>query len=165
MATLTSTPGPEKVVTVSGKGRVPKGRKSARDHHYPYWFYLPAGVVYGVLFLVPTVIAFYFSLTRWGLFTQEFIGFDNFVQFFNEPALVTGLKNTLIYGVVTSGLKVVLGLLLAVLLTSQIVARGWLRSVIVFSVLVSTMVVGITFTIMMDPQDGMIYERSAFLCY
>ena len=34
------------------------------------------------------------------------------------------LKNTLIYAVVTCGLKVVLGILLAQLLTSQIIARG-----------------------------------------
>ena len=38
----------------------------------------------------------------------------------------------------TSGLKVVLGLLLAVLLTSKIIARGYLRSVVFFPVLVST---------------------------
>jgi raffinose/stachyose/melibiose transport system permease protein len=159
MAALTSTtPGPEKIATVTGEGRAPKRAKSARDHHYPYWFYLPAGVLYGVLFLVPTAIAFYFSLTRWGLFSQEFIGFDNFVQFFQDPQLLTGLKNSLIYGVITSALKVVLGLLLAVLLTSQIIARGWLRSVIFFPVLVSTIGVGITFTILMNPQDGLINE-------
>jgi raffinose/stachyose/melibiose transport system permease protein len=137
--------------------------KSIASHTYPFWFYIPAGVVYGVLFLVPTFIAFYFSLTRWGLFSQEFIGFDNFVQFFNEPALVTGLKNSLIYGVITSAFKVVLGLLLAVLLTSQIIARGWLRSVIFFPVLVSTIGVGITFTILMDPQDGLINEALGLL--
>jgi raffinose/stachyose/melibiose transport system permease protein len=163
MATVTSTPGPEKIATVTGEGRAPKRRKSQRDHHYPYWFYLPAAVVYGVLFLVPTLIAFYFSLTRWGLFSQEFIGFDNFVQFFQDPQLVTGLKNSLIYGVVTSALKVVLGLLLAVLLTSQIIARGWLRSVIFFPVLVSTIGVGITFTILMDPEDGMINQVLALV--
>jgi raffinose/stachyose/melibiose transport system permease protein len=136
---------------------------SVKDHHYPFWFYIPAGVVYAVLFLVPTIIAFYFSLTRWGLFQQEFIGFENFVQFFNEPALVTGLKNSLIYGVITSAAKVILGLLLAVLLTSQIIARGWLRSVIFFPVLVSTIGVGITFTVLMDPQDGVINEALAVL--
>jgi raffinose/stachyose/melibiose transport system permease protein len=143
----TTTPAP-------GRGRKGAGIQS----HYPFWFYIPAGVVYGVLFLVPTFIAFYFSLTRWGLFSQEFIGFDNFVQFFQEPALITGLKNSVIYGIVTSALKVVLGLLLAVLLTSQIIARGWLRSVIFFPVLVSTIGVGLTFTILMDPQDGVINE-------
>ena len=64
---------------------------------YPYWFYLPAAVIYGVLFLVPTFASFYFSLTRWTLFDSKFIGLDNFVTFFQEPALVKGLTNTLIY--------------------------------------------------------------------
>ncbi len=125
---------------------------------YPSWFYLPAAIIYAILFLVPTFSSFYFSLTRWTLFDQEFIGFDNFVRFFREPALVTGLTNTLVFAVVTSGLKVVLGLLLAVLLTSQIIARGYLRSVVFFPVLVSTIGVGITFTMLMHPTDGLINE-------
>ncbi|WP_051797254.1 carbohydrate ABC transporter permease [Catenuloplanes japonicus] len=128
---------------------------------YPHWFYLPAAVVYGVLFVVPTVTSFWFSLTRWTVFDSTFVGLDNFVTFFREPALVKGLTNTLIYGVVTSGLKVVLGMLLAVLLTSQIAARGWLRSVVFFPVLVSTIGIGLTFTVLMDPVDGLINQSLA----
>jgi raffinose/stachyose/melibiose transport system permease protein len=123
---------------------------------YPYWFCLPAAVIFFVFFVVPTFSSFFFSLTRWDLSTWEFIGLDNFVQFFQEPALVIGLKNTLIYAVVTCGLKVVLGILLAQLLTSQIIARGFLRSVAFFPVLVSTIGVGLTFTVLMDPSVGMI---------
>jgi raffinose/stachyose/melibiose transport system permease protein len=125
---------------------------------YPHWFYLPAAVVYALLFVVPTVTSFYFSLTRWSVFDSKFIGLDNYVTFFREPALVSGLTHTLIYAVVTSGLKVVLGLGLAVLLTSQIVGRGYLRSVVFFPVLVSTIGVGLTFTILMDPEQGLINE-------
>ena len=29
--------------------------------NYPHWFYLPAGIVFALFFLVPTVLAFYFS--------------------------------------------------------------------------------------------------------
>lgn len=137
-----------------------RGRKKSP---YPSWFYLPAAVVYSILFLVPTFASFYFSLTRWTLFDTEFIGFDNFVAFFQQPQLVTGLKNTLIYAFVTSGAKVILGMLLAVYLTSQIIARGWLRSVIFFPVLVSTVGVGITFQVLMDPQDGLINKSLALL--
>jgi len=162
MATVTTRAGVETPVTAPARPRR-RREKGTRDHHYPFYFYLPAGVIYTVLFLVPTIIAFYFSLTRWSLFSREFIGFDNFVQFFNEPALLTGLKNSLIYGVLTSGAKVVLGMLLAVLLTSQIIARGWLRSVIFFPVLVSFIGVGITFTVLMDPQDGLINAALALL--
>jgi raffinose/stachyose/melibiose transport system permease protein len=126
--------------------------------HQPYsnWFYLPAAVIYGLLFAIPTFASFYFSLTRWSIFESRFIGFDNFVTFFREPALLNGFTNTLIYALVTSGTKVVLGLLLAVLLTSQIVARGYLRSVVFFPVLVSTIGVGLTFTVLMNPERGLI---------
>lgn len=132
-----------------------------RTSPYPTWFYLPAAIVFSVLFLVPTGASLFFSLTRWTLFDFEIIGFDNFAQFFREPFLFQGLVNTLIYGFVTSGLKVVLGLLAAVLLTSDIFARGYLRSVIFFPTLVSTVGVGITFTVLMHPTQGAINEMLA----
>jgi raffinose/stachyose/melibiose transport system permease protein len=103
-----------------------------------------------------TIASFYFSFTRWDLFTSTWIGLRNYEMFFNEQALVIGLRNTLIYATMTSGLKVIIGLLLAVLLTAKIIARGYLRSVIFFPVLVSTIGVGLTFTVLMDPQRGLI---------
>jgi raffinose/stachyose/melibiose transport system permease protein len=136
-----------------GTGR--PGRTRIRSP-YPTWFYIPAGVFYLALFLVPTGASFYFALTRWTIFDVEFIGIDNFVQFFQEPALVQGFVNTFFYAFVTSALKVVLGLLLGVLLTSQIIARGFLRSVVFFPVLVSTIGVGITFKVLLDPFDGLV---------
>jgi raffinose/stachyose/melibiose transport system permease protein len=141
--------------TVRPTATAPASPRRKRSH-YPFWFYLPAGVIFFVFFVLPTFSSFFFSLTRWTLFDYEFIGLDNYVAFFQEPALVIGLKNTLIYAVVTCGLKVVLGMLLAVLLTSQIIARGFLRSVAFFPVLVSTIGVGITFTVLMHPFDGLI---------
>jgi len=140
----------ESVVSTSPPTAQEPRNRRARSA-YPFWFYLPAGVIYAVLFIVPTLVSFFFSLTRWTLFDYQFIGFDNFVTFFQEPALVKGLQHTLVYAVITSGLKVVLGMLLAVLLTSQIVGRGFLRSAIFFPVLVSTIGVGLTFTALMDP--------------
>jgi raffinose/stachyose/melibiose transport system permease protein len=140
---------------------LPERRK--RHSAYPLWFYLPAAILFLVLFAVPTFASFYFSLTRWTLFDTEFIGLDNFRQFFNEPFLIRGFVNTFIYGFVTSAAKVVLGLLLGLLLTSQIVARGYLRSVVFFPVLVSTIGVGITFKILMDPFDGLINQSLAVL--
>ncbi|MEO5806533.1 MAG: sugar ABC transporter permease [Devosia sp.] len=138
-------------------------RLGARPSPYPGWFFLPAAVIYGVLFLMPTFASLYFSLTRWTLFDSTFIGFENFAQFFREPFLIKGLVNTVLYAVITSGLKVVLGMLLALLLTSHILARGYLRSVVFFPVLVSTVGVGITFTVLMHPTNGMINEGLALI--
>jgi raffinose/stachyose/melibiose transport system permease protein len=137
-------------------GRAAAAALPRRRSPYPYWFILPGAIVFTVFFLVPTVASFWFSLTRWDLFTATFIGLDNFRQFFSEPFLLQGLVNTLIYAVVTSGLKTVLGLLLAVLLTSGLFGQGFLRTTIFFPVLVSFIGVGFTFTALMHPTRGAI---------
>jgi len=123
---------------------------------YPGWFYLPAAVVYIVFFAVPTFASFYFSLTRWTIFSSHFVGLANFVEFFHDPQLVKGFIDTFVYAVLTSGLKVVIGMFLGILLTSQIIARGYLRSVVFFPVLVSTVGVGITFQALLDPFHGLV---------
>jgi raffinose/stachyose/melibiose transport system permease protein len=155
---MTTTIHAERAHRGAGTGSEAPDKRRRKKSPYPSWFYLPAALIYGVLFLVPTFASFYFSLTRWTIFDSHFIGFDNFVDFFREPALVSGLTHTLVYAVITSGLKVVLGLLLAVLLTSQILGRGYLRSVVFFPVLVSTIGVGLTFTVLMNPEKGLINE-------
>ncbi len=144
---------------VTTRPRAPRRAPSA----YSNWFYLPAALIYGVLFLVPTLASLFFSLTRWTLFKAEFIGLANFVQFFREPFLYQGLINTLIYGAMTSSLKVVLGMMLALLLTSDVFGRGYLRLVVFFPTLVSTVGVGITFTVLLNPQYGIINESLALI--
>ena len=123
---------------------------------YPYWFFLPAALVFTIFFLLPTAYAFYFSLTRWTLFDAEFIGLSNYTDFLSDPQLTSGLIHTVIYAVITSGLKVVISLPLAFLLTSALHLKTVFRSIIFFPVLVSTVAVGITFSILMQPSTGLI---------
>jgi raffinose/stachyose/melibiose transport system permease protein len=139
----------------------PTSGRVRRRGPYPYWFLVVPGVIYLVFFVVPTLTSFYFSFTRWDLFTSRWIGLENYRTFFQEQALVIGLRNTLIYAVITSGLKVVLGMALAIALTSRIIARGYLRSVIFFPVLVSAIGVGLTFTVLMNPEKGLINNALA----
>lgn len=135
-----------------------KAKSVSIQSYYPMWFFLPAGVVYGLMFLVPTLASFYFSMTLWTLFDQRFIGLDNYREFFNEPFLLKGLINTFLFGFTTAAGKVVLGMALAVLLTSNIYFRGLLRSLVFFPVLVSTIGIGITFSMLMDPNTGLINQ-------
>jgi raffinose/stachyose/melibiose transport system permease protein len=136
-------------------GGAPSARRKMKSF-YPSWFFLPAMVLYLVFFAVPTFASFYFSLTRWSLFNIQFIGFANFVEFFQDPQLVNGFIHTFEYGFVTSAVKVVLGLLFALLLTGPVIGRGYLRAVIFFPVLVSTIGVGIMWKNLLDPFHGMV---------
>lgn len=123
---------------------------------YPYLFYLPAGLLFLMFFLIPTAMSFYYSLTRWTLFDATFIGLDNYKTFLQDPQLKLAFRNTIIYAIFTSGFKVIIGLPLAMLLTSRIKFSGFFRSAIYFPVLISTVAVGITFYALMQPSTGLI---------
>ena len=133
-----------------------KAKQKKIANPYSYALVAPIGIIFTIFFVIPTFVSFFFSMTRWTLFDWEFVGFENFIQYFKEASLAIGFKNTLIYGVVTSGLKVIFGLALALLLTGRLRAKGFLRSVVYFPVLVSTIGVGFTFSILMDPNYGAI---------
>lgn len=123
---------------------------------YSIGFLLPAIIVFSIFFLIPLLLSSYFSLTIWDFDEVKFCGLDNFKMFFSERSLNIGIKNTMIYAVLTSGLKVVLGFFVGIFLTSAIRTKNLLRSIVFFPNLVSTIAVGITFTAMMHPSKGLI---------
>jgi raffinose/stachyose/melibiose transport system permease protein len=123
---------------------------------YTYYFLLPAGIIYFVFFLFPTIVSFFFSMTWWSLTDWKFIGLENFKTFLTEPSLNIGFKNTIIYAVVTCGLKVIIGLLLGVFLSSKLRSVNFIRSMVFFPTLLSTIAVGIAFSMMMHPTQGLL---------
>ncbi len=143
------------------KEKRPGARRLYTAHAYPLWFIVPSLVLFFIFFFVPTIASFYFAFTRWDLQSATWIGWKNFEQFFAEPQLKDGLVHTIVYAIVTSGSKVVIGLPLAVLLTSKIIGRGLVRSIIFFPVLVSTIGIGIAFKALMDPTEGLINKALA----
>lgn len=125
---------------------------------YPLWFTLPLGLIFITLFVAPTLTSFYYAMQRWTLFSTDYIGFDNYQQFLKDPFLQGGVVHTFIYAFLTSGLKVCLGMFLGVILMSNIRFRSFLRNVVFFPVLVSTVGVGITFQSLLKPNVGLLDE-------
>ena len=123
---------------------------------YSTWFLVPAMIVFLLIFIIPTMASFFFSMTVWDFKNWRFTGLDNCIMFFSERSLNIGIKNTLIYAVLTSGIKVILAFFIAVFLTGKIKTKNIQRSIIFFPNLVSTMAIGITFTAMMHPTRGLI---------
>jgi raffinose/stachyose/melibiose transport system permease protein len=128
--------------------------KDQRVKIYNLWFTAPLIIVFTIIFIIPTVISFFFSLTIWNFIEYRFVGLYNFKTFLSEYSLNIGIKNTLVYGTMTSGLKVVLALALAMLLTSPVKSKHVVRSIVYFPNLVITVAVGITFSSLMHPTKG-----------
>ncbi|MCR1841002.1 carbohydrate ABC transporter permease [Murimonas intestini] len=130
---------------------------------YSAWFLAPAVIIFGLLFIIPTVISLFFSMTVWDLSSFRWVGLQNFIDFFSEYSLRIGIKNTFIYAAATCVLKVVIGLLFAVILTSKIRTKNLVRSIIFFPNLISTVAVGIIFSALMHPSKGLFNEVLGFL--
>lgn len=127
-----------------------------KEKMYSHGFLLPAMVVFGIFFMIPTVISIYYSMTVWNFSSATFCGLDNYKMFFSDPSLSIGIKNTLIYSILTSGTKVILAFFIALFLTGKLRSKTYIRSVVFFPNLVSTIAVGITFCSLMHPTKGMI---------
>lgn len=122
---------------------------------YTAWFLVPTMVIFSVFFLVPLLSSLFYSLTVWDFKTFRFVGLENFQMFFSERALSSSIRNTLVYAFLTSGLKVISAFFIAVFLTSKIKTKNFLRSVVFFPNLVSTIAVGVTFAAFMHPSRGL----------
>lgn len=123
---------------------------------YSIWFLIPAFVLFFMFYIIPTISSLYYSLTIWNIDGSEFCGLDNFKMFFSENSLNIGIKNTLIFSISTCLIKLILGFAIALFLTSAIRTRNFLRSVVFFPNLISTVAVGITFKALLHPTKGLV---------
>lgn len=123
---------------------------------YSYGLMAPGLLIYMMIFAIPTLASFYFSMTRWDLIHAEFIGLKNFITFFTQKNTSVAIGHTFLYAFGTCGAKVTLGLLLAVLLSSRYMkSQTYLKSLIYFPTMLSSVAVGITFTALMHPTNGL----------
>jgi ABC-type sugar transport systems, permease components len=122
---------------------------------YPVWLIVPALAIYVIMYIFPTVSGFYYSLTDWSPYKDSigFVGFEQFAELFKTKAMYTAMKHTVIYAVIVTILQNGLGVLLALLLNSTLAGRNFFRSVYFLPCILSALVVGYTFTIVLHP-DG-----------
>jgi len=126
---------------------------------YPIAFILPALVLYLALFILPSLIGIGYSLTDWNAYSEEvhYIGFENFKDILSaDPKNMLFIENTLLFAAVTTVLKVLIGLALALLLNRSLKTRNALRTVFYLPVVLSPLVIGLVFTSVFNPTRGLL---------
>lgn len=97
-------------------------KRKARQVMWFYIFMLPALVGFSLLAVYPFFRALYISFTDrtlLGFDPTHWIGFKNYVRAFNDPYVWESLRISLIYALCTVIITNVLGVLIALLLTSK----------------------------------------------
>jgi raffinose/stachyose/melibiose transport system permease protein len=95
----------------------------------PWWFTVPALLLFAFVVLVPSARGVYYAFTDWDGLSPVFswIGFGNFAEMVDDPAATQAIWHTLVIAVAITVLQNGLGLLLALGVNSTIKSRNVLR--------------------------------------
>ncbi len=118
-------------------------------------FLLPNLIFLTVFLILPLIQVFIEMFQTGGLIEPiRFVGFRNWERLLRDPVVVTTLGNTLHYAVIIVPTMLVLGLLIALVLQNVTRGGATLRALIYLPVLAPTVIVGLIWLFLLDPDLG-----------
>lgn len=126
---------------------------------YPWYFSSGAILLYLLFIVAPALLGIYYSFTDWNSYSSEknFIGLEHFRTILaGDPTYLLFIKNTVLFTVVTSIAKTVLGLFLALFAGQRCKNANWHRMIIFSPQVLSFLIVGLVFKSLLDPNNGFV---------
>ena len=116
---------------------------------------LPAFLGFMLLFIVPTLMSFAYSVTNWSVYNPEirFVGFTNFAKLFADEKTMAAIGHSVKYAVLITLIQNALAILFAVLLARKLVMSNILKSIFFLPAVLSILVVGYLFQYIMTSAD------------
>jgi raffinose/stachyose/melibiose transport system permease protein len=124
----------------------------------PWWFAVPALLVYALVVLYPSGSGIVYAFTDWnGIGDFSFVGFDNFTQLWQDEAARGSVLNTLLLTVAIVVVQNAIGLALALGVHARIRSRALLRVVFFAPAVVSPVMVAFLWKYVYnpDPESGL----------
>jgi len=155
-------PGPAVAVAVSEPRAAPGHRpwfQAARDDSR-FWipvFLLPFVVLYCGFTLWPLLATIVYSFFDWDGVQplNQFIGVDNYTRILSDPLFWSAFRNTLLFAVLNTVIKLPLTLLAAVLLTRRwLLFKRFFRTVFFLPIILPVALSGLVFTYLLNPSNG-----------
>ena len=112
-----------------------------------YWrifFLSPPLIVFSIFVLIPLINSFYYGFTNWNGFNTDydFVGLDNYTRIASDNLFQNSIINTVIWLISAIFFPTILGLLLAMLIDSQVRGTNFFKSVFYLPICLSAVVVG-----------------------
>lgn len=106
--------------------------------------YLPVLILIVLFIVYPFLSGIRFSLTDWNGFSRKYnyIGLKNYLNIFTDKNYFTAFINTFIYGIGSTALQQIIGLLYALLLNKRFTGRIFVRTIVYLPVLLSGIIMG-----------------------
>ena len=120
-----------------------------------YLYVLPALALIAVTALYSIVANVVYSTWDWSGISDSHVGVGlrNYADLFHDRVFWKAIANTLVFGVATVSLQMVLGFSLAVLVRTRARGRGVLRALLFVPVVISPAIIATSFRVLLTP-DG-----------
>ena len=144
-----------------------------------FLFVAPAMILFTVVLFIPICTSFYYALCDYSKVTRSytFIGLKNFTNLLHDPIMARALKNSLFFLVFSCISQLIMGLLLAGLLTNIKKGRNLFKNVIYLPCVLSSAALGLLWAFLFHAKVGInnllaqigikgpgwLYETSGFI--
>jgi multiple sugar transport system permease protein len=137
---------------------IPEGRIARREALWFWFFISPWAIGFLIFTLYPIIASFYYSLTRYNISSEPvFIGFQNYIDLWNDKIFWKSLQVTGYYTIVTVPLGIVVGLLIATLLNQKVPFLGVFRTIFYMpSLIAGSVAVVLLFSWLLNSQFGIV---------
>lgn len=135
--------------------------KQKQACRYSYGLAVPGLILYLIFFIVPAVGGLLLSFVKvlgFDLSSARFAGFSNYADVFTQPHIRTAIVNSFTFAMITTVLKMVFGLMLAVALNKKLAMTNAFRTIFFLPAVMNTVAVGLIFSSLMHPANGLINQ-------
>ena len=135
-----------------------KGKGFDTRQAWAFAFCLPNILFFLIFFVAPAIVGVWYSLTNYNGFKQmDFVGLDNYIRLFQDSDFYSTLWRTVLYSVVSVPIGYIVSLGFGMLLSSEkIKGITILRILIYWPILLSTIMVGLTWRWIFGESFGLI---------
>lgn len=128
------------------------------DRHFPYLLVVPTLTFILLVIMFPLAYSFAMSFTNFSAAreTWRFIGVLNYERLFEDPVFFTAIQVTATYVVATIAAEVLLGYVLALLLSRSLRGAGVVRTAFMLPMMIAPVLAGFQFRFFFNDQFGML---------
>jgi multiple sugar transport system permease protein len=135
-------------------------KRKARARREAMWGYLmiaPMIIGFGIFFYLALGASFFISLSKWDILTPpEWVGLANYQKLFANPTFRNALWNTIYYTLLSVPVGLIVSLVLAVALNTNLRFRNLYRLIFFLPVLTMPVAIGVVWNWIYNPDFGIL---------
>ena len=131
-----------------------------KNRVYPYWFLIVPLIIYGVFFLLPSILGVFYSFTDWNarpMGDVSFVGLKNYIEIFtSDKNYLAGIGHTLMFTVISNIVKIIPALFLAIMLQEGLRGKNIYRAILYLPSILPFVIIGIIFKSVLNYDTGLL---------